>query len=264
MTEEPLFGVCRLSLVAVRSEPDHASAQTTQLLFGDHYEVVETSPDRRWLRIRVHFDQFEGWLDARQHQGITREHYEYINRADFKITTDLTSSILYNKSPVQVLMGSIIPISGSELFKMEEQFAFNGESKSVGQKRDVEFLKNTALKYINAPFLHGGKSPFGIDPAGFVQMVFKISGYLFERTLERQVLNGRPVKSTETVLPGDIAFFTEKGRLVHAGILLAEDKIIHVAGKVRIDHFNEEGILNLDTRVYTHTFSEARRVLVHE
>lgn len=260
-TESIDFGVCRLSLVPVRAEGNDKAELATQLLFGEHYEVLSASKDKKWLKIKIHFDQYEGWIDSRQHHAISKDHFDYINRADFKISTDVTTSILYNKTPLAILMGSIIPISGSELFKMEEQFAFNGESKSLGLKRDAEFLKLTAKKYLNAPYQWGGKSPFGIDCSGLVQMVFKINGYRLQRDSGQQVKQGKAV-TFKDIQPGDVAFFKNKeDKIVHTGIFLGDDKIIHASGKVRIDHLNEEGILHAESKVYTHAFSQARRVL---
>lgn len=260
-TENIDFGVCRLSLISVRADGNDKAELVSQLLFGEHYEVFAVSKDKKWLKIRIHFDQYEGWIDARQHHSITREHFDYINRADFKISTDITTSILYNKTPLPILMGSIIPISGSELFRMEEQFAFNGESKSLGLKRDVEFLKITARKYLNSPYQWGGKSPFGIDCSGFVQLVFKINGYKLLRDSSQQARQGKAV-SFKDIQPGDLVFFKSKEcQIVHVGIFIGDDKIIHASGKVRIDHLSEEGILHADSKVYTHTFSHIRRVL---
>jgi len=255
------FGVCRLSIVPVRGEAADKAELVTQLFFGEHYEVLTVSKDKKWLKIQIYFDQYEGWIDVKQHHSISKEHFDYINRADFKITTDITTSILYNKNPLTIVMGSIIPISGSELFKMEEQFAFNGESKSVGQKRDAEFLKITAQKYLNAPYQWGGKSPFGIDCSGFTQMVFKINGYKLHRDASQQVKQGKaiPFKDAE---PGDLAFFKSKeDKVTHVGMILSDDKIIHASGKVRIDHINEEGILNSDSKVYSHQLASIRRIL---
>jgi cell wall-associated NlpC family hydrolase len=159
-------------------------------------------------------------------------------------------------------MGSIVPISNSELFKVEEQLAFNGESKSLGQKRDVEFLKAIALKYLNAPYQWGGKSPFGIDCSGFVQMVFKISGYALPRDASQQIKAGKSVKNIGESKAGDLAFFRNKeNKIIHVGIIQDEDKIIHASGQVRIDHINEEGILHTDTKVYTHQLAEIRRII---
>lgn len=256
------YGVCRLSLVPVRQTPSDKAEQVTQLLFGDHYEVLASDATGKWLHIRIHFDQYEGWIDQKQHHAISKEYFAYNNKAEFKITTDLTSSMLYNKSPKIVLMGSIIPISSSELFKMEEQFAFNGDAKNLGQKREFEFLKSIALKYLNSPYLWGGKSPFGIDCSGFVQMVFKICGYKLLRDARQQVTQGRTIKSFQEAQPGDIAFFrNETGAIHHTGILLARERIIHSSGKVRLDNLTEQGIFNTETQQYTHELAEIRRIL---
>ena len=256
------FGICRLSVMPVRLEPSDKTEMVTQLLFGDQYEVTQLSADKKWLKIKIHYDQYEGWIDEKQHHAISKDYFNYLDQAEFKITTDITTSILYHKSPQVILMGSMIPISSSELFKMEEQFAFNGEAKNVGQKREFEFLKNTAIKYINAPYVWGGKSPFGIDWSGFTQMVFKISGYNLFRDSWQQGYQGKSVKSYHDAKPGDLAFFKNaEGKIVHVGILLDEDKIIHASGRVRIDHFNEEGILNVETKIYTHQFAHIRRIL---
>lgn len=254
-------GVCRLSVVPVRKEPTHRAEQTTQLLFGDHYEVVGRSPDKLWVYIRIHFDQYLGWIDVKQHQSISREFFDHINFAEFKITTDVTSTLLYNKSQLSVLMGSIIPITSAELFKMEEQFAFNGESKSLGQKREFEYLKTIASKYLNAPYVWGGKSPFGIDCSGLTQMVYKICGYRLFRDSFQQAQQGRSIRGLSEAKPGDLAFFhNAEGKIVHTGILLGNDKIIHASGKVRVDQIHEQGIFNADTKGYTHQLSHLRRI----
>lgn len=256
------YGVCRLSVVPVRAEGSDRSEQVTQLLFGEHYEVIGETKDKKWVRIKMVYDQYEGWIDKKQHHSVSKEYFDYLDRAEFKITTDITSSMLYMKSPLAILMGSMIPISSSELFKMEEQFAFNGEAKNVGLKREFEFLRSVAMKYINAPYLWGGKNPFGIDCSGFTQMVFKICGYKLLRDSAQQVNQGKAVKSMGEARPGDLAFFkNSENKISHVGIVLEGYKIIHASGRVRIDHLNDEGILNQETKIYTHAFAQLRRII---
>jgi len=256
------YGVSRLALIPVRLGPDDRTEQTTQLLFGDHYEVIGFSNDKAWVNVRIFADGYEGWINRKQHHGITPEYFDQINHANFKITTDLTAGILYKKNPLTILMGSIVPISNSELFKMEEQFAFNGEAKSLGQKREFEFLKTVALKYLHAPYQWGGKSPFGIDCSGFTQMVYKVSGYLIPRDAYQQATGGTEVLGLSNALPGDLAYFSNgKGNISHVGILLEEEKVVHASGRVRIDQLLEEGIVDIETKVITHTLSGIRRFL---
>lgn len=256
------YGVCRLAVVPVRKESSDLTEQVTQLLFGDHYEVIRASKDKKWLHIKMAADQCEGWLDVNQHHTITSEYFDQINLADFKITIEVSSWILYKKNPLAIVMGSIVPISASELFKMEEQFAFNGESKALSQRRDFDFIKMIALRYLHAPHQWGGRSPYGIDAAAFSQLVFKIGGYSLPRFLSQQVLHGKKVDSLSQTKPGDIVFFQDKaGKIIHTGILLEEDKIIHVLGRVRIDHLLEEGILNQETKIFSHTLSSFRRII---
>jgi cell wall-associated NlpC family hydrolase len=101
-----------------------------------------------------------------------------------------------------------------------------------------------------------------VDAAGFIQMVFKISGNILPRTLDRQILEGKKVSGLEDAQHGDVAFF--KGNLnnnLHAGIILDDQRIIHADGKVRVDHLLEEGILRQDSKIYTHSLIEIRRFL---
>lgn len=259
---EVSFGVCRLSVVSVRKEQSQQSLQVTQLLFGDHYEVLAESSDKQWLHIKLYFDHTEGWIERKQHHEIAKEYFEQINSVDFKITTDVCSTILYKKTPLSILMGSIVPISQSELFKMEEQFAFNGESKSVGQKREFEFLKMIALKYLNAPEQGGGKTPFGIDGSGLVQMVFKISGYALAHGADEMHKHGKKVSGLGAAKQGDVAIIqSRKENTKKIGLLIEEDKIIHVDGRVKIDQLMEDGVLDLETKIYTHTLHSIVRIL---
>jgi gamma-D-glutamyl-L-lysine dipeptidyl-peptidase len=251
------YGVCRLAVVQIFPAPSPAE-QISQLLFGEHYTVSAQSRDQRWLQINVN-DSTTGWIDKLQHHSISAEYFNQINTADFKITTDVTSTILFKKNQITIVMGSIVPISGSELFKMEEQFAFNGETKSLGQRRDIEYLKSTAFKYLNAPHQRGGRSPFGIDSAGLVHMVFKISGYPIPRTVDLQYASGKKIKEQRA---GDLAFFKGKdGKVNHVGILVDDERIIHCSGKVRLDHLTDNGILSSEAKLVTHELAGVRRFL---
>ena len=254
-------GICRLAVIPVRSEASDGSEQVTQLLFGDHYELLEKSSNDKWLRINIHFDGYEGWIDAKQHTVISDEYFDQINNSDYKISLDVSSSILHNKHRINILMGSVLPISTSELFQIEEQLAYNGESKSLSQRRDFDYLKQIALMYLNAPYQWGGKTPFGIDCSGFTQQVFRICGYKLKRDASEQVTQGKVVESIKEALPGDLVFFkNKKGKVTHVGIVWEDEMIIHASGKVRIDTLDEQGIKIRESNVHTHELHSLRRL----
>jgi hypothetical protein len=255
-------GICRICIVPVRREPSDKAEMVTQLLFGDHYTVMEYSGDGKWVRISIYYDEYEGWIDVKQHKRISEEYFEEINNNEFRICTDLIAPILYKKKPLQIVLGSILPLAHTELFDIEEQFAFNGEAKRLGQRREFDFLKFITLKYLNAPYLWGGKSPFGIDCSGFTQMVFKLTGYRLKRDTSQQVLQGENIAGLEEALPGDLIFCrNEDKQISHVGILLEDKKIIHASGSVRVDFLDERGIFNRSMNEYTHRMAEIKRIL---
>lgn len=255
-------GICRLSIVPVRADAADKSEMVTQLLFGDHYSVVDASSDKKWLKIIIEFDEYEGWIDSNQHTEISEEYFEHLSNTEFKIATDSTATILFKKRLLQIVIGSILPISSYELFEVNEQFAYNGSSKNIGQKQGIEYIKQIIKLYMNAPYLWGGKTPFGIDCSGLTQQVFKLCGYKLKRDASQQYLQGEEVKSIDSIFPGDLAFFeNNKNAISHVGIIMEDQDIIHASGFVRKDKLDENGILNKDLSIHTHKLVGIRRIL---
>lgn len=253
-------GVCRSSVVPVRKEPNDRSEMVSQLLFGDHYAIEDVTADEKWGLARIEYDNYKGWIDMKQHFQISDEFFTQINNSDFKVCIDLTSRILYNHRPLVIVMGSILPISSFELFEIGEHFAFNGESKSLGAKTNVEYLLEVAEKYLHCPYLWGGKTPFGIDCSGFVQMVFKICGYRLPRDTVDQVRLGTEVSDFRELRAGDVAYFGKDGTISHVGIAMGEGRIIHASGHVKIESITEEGIVD-DLKHITHPLIKIKRLI---
>ncbi|MFY0651818.1 MAG: C40 family peptidase [Cyclobacteriaceae bacterium] len=218
-------GICRMSLVPMRAEPSNDAEMCSQILFGEHYSVINSEDD--WVELSLQFDSSTGWIRRDQHEVISSAYFDQINNSDYKVCTELAGDIYFRKKRVNILMGSILPISTNELFKLEEQVAFNGASKSLNQKREFEFFKEVLSKYMYTPYLPGGKTPFGIDEGGLVQQVFKICGYRLPRTMREQVSTGKAVESLKELNPGDLIYSGESepnGAFIH----LSDSKIIGV------------------------------------
>jgi hypothetical protein len=49
--DHPEYGICRLSIVPMRGDAADSAEMISQLLFGEHYQVIEKSDDRNWCLI---------------------------------------------------------------------------------------------------------------------------------------------------------------------------------------------------------------------
>jgi hypothetical protein len=125
-----------------------------------------------------------------------------------------------------------------------------------------KFIIDQSLKYFNAPYLWGGRSPFGIDCSGLTQIIYKMAGIAIPRDASQQVHCGKALSFVEETKPGDLAFFDdEEGRIVHVGIIWEKNKIIHASGQVRIDNVDQFGIYNVDTKRYTHQMRVMKQII---
>jgi gamma-D-glutamyl-L-lysine dipeptidyl-peptidase len=121
-------------------------------------------------------------------------------------------------------------------------------------------IKEKALKFLDTPYLWGGKTACGIDCSGFSQQVFKQFGIKLPRDSYQQAEAGEVVGFLVEARCGDLAFFdNEEGRITHVGIMLSNDQIIHSSGKVRIDKIDSQGIINSETGARTHKLRIIKR-----
>ncbi len=256
-------GICTLSIVPGRKEPSGTSEMVTQLLFGEHYTVLEPGED--WIRIKTAFDNYECWINSKQYTRIQENLFNQLEKQDAVYSNELVQ-LLNNKkteSHFPITIGATLPFFKNHSTQFESfDFGFDGNTTLLKQKKTVPDLLSTAYLFLNAPYLWGGKSPFGIDCSGFTQIVYKLNGYKLPRDAYQQVELGSPLSFVEEAEAGDLAFFdNEEGRIVHVGILLNNEQIIHASGCVRIDKFDHYGIFNTDTKKYSHTLRVIKKVI---
>lgn len=255
------FGICALSVIPLRAEPSDRSEITSQLLFGDSYMVLKTSDDKKWINISNAFDDYSGWIDARQYLPVNASYYDTVKSSCFPICKDLVALVRGRSKIFPIVFGSVLPFyEGGFVMLGDEQFIFEGRI-AIPEKVNFKTLEITARYYLSTPYLWGGRTHFGIDCSGFVQQVFKISGYSLPRDSAHQSEAGQEV-SFGQMKPGDVAFFKNAhGKIIHVGIVLEHKLIIHASGEVRIDRLDETGIYNEDKNVYTHKLATIRRIL---
>jgi len=254
------YGICNLSVVAVRKYDEHESEQINQLLFGEHFIIQNQIGE--WIEIENPFDNSKGWINSSQCTYINKEEYDAICKRDIFIAKDYIDFVFDNENNlIPISVGSNLPHFSHKLLKINNQsYKYEGEVVRFAQK-DKSELVNNAYAYLNSPFLWGGKSPMGIDASGFTQMVYKLNGIKIPRRADEQAKLGDVLSFIEESEPGDLAFFdNEEGEIVHVGIILSDNYIIHSHGKVRIDMIDHSGIYNLDTKRHSHKLRVIKKI----
>jgi len=247
------YGIAHLSMVPLRETPNHPSEQISQVLYGELFKVLEVR--KKWSRIRLAFDKYEGWIDNNQYSFCTEEQYKEFNALSPVLCNNLVDFIVMDNEQLMPVFQGIsihtLPILGHHF-----------EGTTIEGKQTKDQLIATALSYLNTPYQWGGKTPFGIDCSGFSQIVYKLNGYQLKRDASLQATQGEALSFIEESEPGDLAFFdNEEGKITHVGIMMKDNYIIHAHGKVRIDRIDHTGIFNVEKRIHTHKLRVIKRII---
>jgi len=247
------YGICNLSIVPLRLEPSDASELVSQVIYGDLFKVLEQR--KNWSKVRIAFDTYEGWVDNKQYVELTEEQYTSLNKQPLQISGDLVEFIQDTNDQLHpIVFGSAL--NGLSFLN------HNYEGSLISGKHPKSQIIKTAFTYLNAPYLWGGKTPFGIDCSGLTQMVYKLNGYKLLRDASQQATQGEALSFIEESEPGDLAFFdNSEGVITHVGLIMENNYIIHAHGKVRIDRLDHSGIYNVDRKTHTHKLRVIKKII---
>lgn len=248
------YGICHLSIVAVRSVADDAAEMVSQLLYGDRFKILEAR--KSWSKIRMAFDKCEGWVLNTQIILVEQVDYDLLETsAGIKHASDLVSFVSSNE-------GELLPVVLGSSVHCSKILGHDFEGAFLENQQDKPNVIRIALLYLNAPYLWGGRTPFGLDSSGFTQMTYKVNGYRLKRTALEQSAQGEALSFIEESEPGDLAFFDNKDGLIdHVGIVMENNYIIHCHGKIRIDRLDHTGIFNTESNRYTHKLRVIKKII---
>lgn len=250
------YGICNLAIAPLRAEAAHRSEMISQLLFGETFEILEHTDD--WIRVLTTLDSYEGWLNKLQYTVITAEEHSALFPATAKTSRAvLTAARKQTDNSVLYLpFGSTLPY-------------YNGADARIGDigysvdaMDDLNDLTEVAYSFLNAPYLWGGRTHFGIDCSGYAQAVMRTQGIILKRDAHLQASQGAVVDFLQNAKLGDLAFFDNaEGRIIHVGIMLDDQNIIHASGRVKIDKIDDQGIYSAEQKKYTHKLRIIKRLL---
>jgi len=235
-------GICIVTVAPVRAEGSDKAEIVTEILFGESADILEVN--KNWTKIKMHYDEYEGWMDTKQIKPISDE--DFAKRKVTVVTEDF-SSVLMNDGKTLLSIGS------------EVDFPVVASRRSHDVRESIAL---TAKEFLNVPYLWGGKSFFAVDCSGFTQLVYKVHNIKLPRDTYQQAEVGETLSFVEESRPGDLAFFENpEGKIIHVGIMLDAQKIIHASGKVRIDTLDSTGIFNKELNKHTHKLRVIKSIL---
>jgi gamma-D-glutamyl-L-lysine dipeptidyl-peptidase len=257
-----MTGIITLPLVPLRVEASERSEMVSQLLFGECVEILETRDS--WLRLRNLSDNFSGWADRKMIKTLTSEEaLSFTDIAPHCISVPLM--MCKNASDENLLLpgGSLLPnYAVGKCVIADEVFTVESNEQAFFEPENAEQFSSLAKQYLNAPYLLGGKSIFGIDCSGLVQVIYSIGGIFLPRETSQQVEYGEVIDFLSEAKEGDLAFFENtEGKIIHVGIMLNSHQIIHASGRVKIETIDNQGIISSHNGEYSHKLRVIKRII---
>lgn len=249
--------VCENVFVPLRIGPSHKSEMLSQVLFGEKYEVIGEAG--HWIKIVTLFDNYTGWIDINHLQNSkvkVSSSGHVLNKALLCFRSDKTKLVLEPGCEIYD------PDFSRKTFRAGSNTYVAGDDFSEHHIITNESVTDIGLRFINSPYIWGGRIPSGIDCSGFTQLSYKIAGKPIPRDSWQQAEAGETISFIDEARPGDLVFFDEMGKISHVGMILSRGLVIHASGRVRIDSIDHQGIFKKEINGYSHHLRTIRRVLV--
>ena len=202
----------------IRETPDANAVKgklETQLVFGEGFII--DNEEGNWAQGRCAHDDYPGWIEKRflGDDAAPATH----------IITAARSSVYRADSMKSPCVGVFsfgsrvsLRVTGEKWSQLSSgAWIYTKHLSPVAEKFDDHLA--TAKKFLETPYYWGGRSGFGIDCSGLVQVSLALAGIKAPRDTEQQITLGASTPRSRT---GDLVFFPG-----HVGIMVDEDNILH-------------------------------------
>jgi hypothetical protein len=221
LTPQPAAAAGRLSL---RAGPHLDAAQVTEALPGEALERLWDS-GAGWARVRTGHDGYLGWareeglVPPSEEAALTVTALRAHAFAGPKVSQPLVAELCLGARVVRA-PGEAVEEGGRRWVPV----TLPGGAAAWLQTVTLSPLPEPdaaalALRFLEAPYVWGGRSAWGLDCSGLTQLVFAAFGRRLPRDADQQQAALDPV---DTPRRGDLAFFPG-----HVGLMLDERRLVH-------------------------------------
>ncbi len=205
--------------VSLRAAPQDGANQVSEAVLGEALEVIE--PLGEWAWVRTLHDGYLGYARA---DGLTDR------AAQATMPVMALRAHLYDAPAVsarvldEVAFGAHLAILGVQEVRGRDWYevAYRGGRAFIGKacfEAPPGDVVDFALRFLDTPYVWGGRTAWGLDCSGLSQLVYARAGLGIPRDADQQQAHLTPVSTPE---PGDLAFFPG-----HVGIMLDGRRMLH-------------------------------------
>jgi len=254
--------VISTAVASIHREPRFSSEIVTQALMWEIVEILEE--EKLWLHI-LQEDGYKGWIYTFYIIESRQSFPHWITLTDRFIPVSLLRHEDTNRRMLS--FGTKVPVIDENPQFITIALPGDITGKIVSHKPCLENSRSNIIvlaeSLLGTPYIWGGKSAFGFDCSGFVQLILSTIGIPIARDTRMQVkttwLSEISVVDSK---PGDLLYFSENGKINHVAFSLGGGKIIHCSGEVKIESINEgdEEFNQWLSQSIINTYSVANRV----
>jgi hypothetical protein len=248
--------------VPVRFEPEKTSVMISQVLFGEEFTLRERSGE--WIAIRLDFDGSEGWVEKKSIKLSEAENEGKTSTGGAIRLVSLPSATILDLTLGQqkILPAGAVWNSGQK--NSMDWYGHNFEilsGEGFIQPGSQNNPRDIGKRLVSLPHIPGGRSGFGFDAPGLVQLLCRMMGKRIPRYCQQQAQLGSTINFMSEVREGDLAFFDdEEGEIFHVGMILSGGNILHCDTCVSIDLLDHHGIYSHALERYTHKLRVIKRI----
>ena len=276
MASRATFAYIQTPHVLMREKPEEGSKVVSDAYFSEEVTVFLHNQTNDWIEIQTEIDGYKGWIERRA--NAVALHKEDFFADSCVVRVDRTKAYIYGERDTE-FGGAPLPFE-SRLKALEEPaaqqrwikvglvdgreaFIQKGDIKPSSVKLSLQEMVEFSKKFLDIPYVWGGRSSFGFDCSGFTQMLYRQMGVFLPRDSKDQFAwSGFAPVEIEEMISGDLIFFgLAEDKIRHVGMFLGGSQFIHSTVKeskpwVHISNLKDEDWSGAGTL----TFRAARRL----
>lgn len=236
-----VFSYINAPVADMRVGPSATTKVDSQAFYSERIIVIDETND--WVKIQTP-DGVQGWV---KQGSIYSSDEPYINHTGTMIAiVNRPSAHVYDVKDTEY--GPIATLPYESKLEVVDQFGnpngrwlqvqlIDGKTAYIQRGDIILNPKPMTLQeaiafnkqFLGLPYTWGGRSSFGYDCSGFVQMIYRQMGILIPRNSNQQLAwEGFREVPIDAMKPGDLIFFgNDSSRVSHVGLYLGNSQFIH-------------------------------------